>query len=108
MDYTPFSYVGIFYNETATVFLGVTPTLQLLELQTEVHKIANKYAEEVQPYSRPGDIVFHCTLATSIIMEAVPRVIEICQGYKLPKRCRIESIDVVEYFPAERLVSLEL
>jgi 2'-5' RNA ligase superfamily len=57
------SSVGAFVTPEAVVFLGVTPTAPLLELNRRVHARLDAAKVAVWPLYRPGIWVPHCTLA---------------------------------------------
>jgi 2'-5' RNA ligase len=57
------SSVGAFVTPEAVVFLGVTPTAMLLELNRRVHARLDAAKVAVWPLYRPGIWVPHCTLA---------------------------------------------
>ena len=57
------SSVGAFVTPEAVVFLGVTPTPALLELNRRVHARLDAARLAVWPLYRPGTWVPHCTLA---------------------------------------------
>jgi len=57
------SSVGAFVTPEAVVFLGVTPTVLLLELNRRVHARLDAAKLAVWPLYRPGIWVPHCTLA---------------------------------------------
>jgi 2'-5' RNA ligase len=57
------SSVGAFVTPEAVVFLGVTPTAALLELNRRVHARLDVAKLGCWPLYRPGTWVPHCTLA---------------------------------------------
>jgi 2'-5' RNA ligase superfamily len=57
------SSVGAFVTPEAVVFLGVTPTAPLLELNRRVHARLDSAKVPAWPLYRPGTWVPHCTLA---------------------------------------------
>ncbi len=57
------SSVGAFVTPEAVVFLGVTPTAPLLELNRRVHARLDAAKVAAWPLYRPGIWVPHCTLA---------------------------------------------
>ena len=57
------SSVGAFVTPEAVVFLGVTPTVALLELNRRVHARLDTAHLAAWPLYRPGTWVPHCTLA---------------------------------------------
>jgi 2'-5' RNA ligase len=57
------SSVGAFVSPEAVVFLGVTPTAPLLELNRRVHARLDGAKVAAWPLYRPGTWVPHCTLA---------------------------------------------
>jgi len=57
------SSVGAFITPEPTVFLGVTPTAALLELNRRVHARLDTARLGAWPLYRPGIWVPHCTLA---------------------------------------------
>jgi 2'-5' RNA ligase superfamily protein len=57
------SSVGAFVTPIAVVFLGVTPSAALLELNRRVHARLDAARVAAWPLYRPGTWVPHCTLA---------------------------------------------
>lgn len=57
------SSVGAFVTPETVVFLGVTPTAALLELNRRVHARLDAARVAAWPLYRPGTWVPHCTLA---------------------------------------------
>jgi len=57
------SSLGAFVAPEAVLFLGVTPTRELLALNVAVHARLDRAGVSVRPIYRPGSYVPHCTLA---------------------------------------------
>jgi 2'-5' RNA ligase len=57
------SSVGAFLAPVPVLFLGVTATRELLELNAAVHARLDRAGIAVRPIYRPGSFVPHCTLA---------------------------------------------
>lgn len=59
------SSVGVFVGESV-LFLGVTPTRELLALNVAVHARLDHAGISIRPIYRPGSYVPHCTLAMHV------------------------------------------
>ncbi|HUD68615.1 MAG TPA: 2'-5' RNA ligase family protein [Acidimicrobiales bacterium] len=57
------SSLGAFLAPASVLFLGVTPTRELLGLNAAVHARLDHAGISVRPLYRPGSYVPHCTLA---------------------------------------------
>jgi hypothetical protein len=80
--------------EAAPVFLGVAPSVSLLELHGEVDQAIDSVVDGVWPYYRPGALMPHCTLAMRVAEKA--KALEIAAGFDLPIMARVGSAYLVE------------
>lgn len=90
------SHVGIFATEESVVYLGVTPTLALLQLQRDFARQMSPVIEEVWAYFSEGTWVPHCTLVQYIPASDFGIVIEATRTLNLPITARVESLSVVK------------
>lgn len=104
-----FSSLGLFPSRAnGAVFLGVTPSPQLLEIHIDFHLTFSVYGTGLRRYYFPGVWVPHCTLADGISCEAAPTAIEVCQATELPIRATAAGIGILEFPPGFELLSYSL
>lgn len=92
------SSVGLFPSSEGVIFLGVTPTQRLLDVNHDFHQFFGKHAKSQRDY-QVGSWVPHCTLAFGLPDGVVPEAVEVCRRLPLPLRSRIEEIGVAEVSP---------
>jgi 2'-5' RNA ligase len=88
--------VGIFPTPEGVVYLGVAPSLRLVELQTRTVECLRNGGAEVEPYWIPGQWIPHCTLATGLPLEVIPRAIEALIEEFAPFTGVLQQVCVVE------------
>ncbi|MBN8548498.1 MAG: 2'-5' RNA ligase family protein [Deltaproteobacteria bacterium] len=90
------SHVGMFVKgECAVLFFGVTPSEQLLHANRIVHERCLHVTTPDGPYSTPGRLVPHCSLAENIPIEDMSRVLALLQAsgaMSLPIEARAEEL----------------
>ncbi len=101
------SSVGLFPSSEGVIFLGVTPTERLLEVNHDFHQFFGKYAKAQREHYQTGKWVPHCTLAFDLSDGMLAEAIEVCRRMPLPIHSRIEEIGVAEVSPSSaRLLCL--
>lgn len=104
-----FKNIGIYPNEKPIVFLDISATSSILELQKQVyslfksnpHKIRSNYFEE-------GIWKPDCFLTISIEQERLQKAMDVVMRLKLPFDGCIERIGIIEFHPARQLYSYSL
>ena len=100
------SSVGLFPSSKSVIFLGVTPTQRLLDVNGAFHQFFGKYAKSQRDY-HAGSWVPHCTLAFDLPDGMLSKAIEVCRRIPLPIHSRIQEIGIAEVSPlSARLLSL--
>jgi 2'-5' RNA ligase len=83
---------------SGVLFLGVTPTTELLDLHRRVHAASapSSKAKYIDLY-KPGAWVPHCTLATGVSDDAAARAMRAAiEQLRLPHTARCTSLELVE------------
>ena len=92
------SSVGLFPSSEGVIFLGVTPTQRLLDVNHNFHQFFGKYAKSQRDY-QVGKWVPHCTLAFDLSDGMLSEAIEVCGRMSLPIHSRVEEIGIAEVSP---------
>ncbi len=92
------SSVGLFPSSEGVIFLGVTPTRRLLDVNGAFHQFFGKYAKSQRDY-HVGRWVPHCTLAFDLPDGMLSEAIEVCRRMSLPIHSRVEEIGIAEVSP---------
>lgn len=95
--------VGIFACAEPVVFLAPKVTAELLELHRRFFAEMDGVAGEWWPHYRPEHWVPHCTVAMGFPRESLGAVMEVCQRARLPLRCSVTEIGLVEFRPIRQL-----
>ena len=93
------SSIGLFHSSENVIFLGVSPTPRLLDINGAFHRFFGKYAKAQRANYHVGSWVPHCTLAFGLPDDIVSKAIEICSRESLPIRSRVEEIGIAEVSP---------
>jgi len=93
------SNIGLFPSSEGVIFLGVTPTRRLLDVNYDFHQFFGKYAKSERQHYHVGKWVPHCTLAFGLPDGIVSEAIEVCRRMPLPIHSRLEEIGVAEVSP---------
>lgn len=93
------SSVGLFHSSESVIFLGVTPTQRLLDINGAFHQFSGKYAKAQRANYYAGSWVPHCTLAFGLSNDMISQAIEICSRESLPIRSRVEEVGIAEVSP---------
>lgn len=97
------SSIGLFPSSAGVIFLGITPTRRLLDVNVEFHQFFGKYAKAQRDY-QIGKWVPHCTLAFDLSESIVAEAIEVCRRMPLPIYSRVEEIGIAEVSPSRARV----
>lgn len=90
------SIAAFWTEESAVLFLGITPTQRLLKLHVSIHKLFNKYAVNLWDEYRVDKWVPHCTLAHSLPPNCLPPAIAVvCWSIQLPISTKGTSLDII-------------
>jgi 2'-5' RNA ligase len=89
------SSLGFFFQPDQTVaYLGVTPSLELLEVHDAITNALSVLPERPWEYYRPGEFVAHCTLAMGV--DDIGIVPGIVARHELPIEARATQVLLVE------------
>ena len=102
------SHLGIFPTEKPFVFLALTVTQKLLDIQAYMHQLLGEIGQSSLTNYVPGCWVPHCTLALDVDAKLIAQVIEIGLTMPFPIHCRIEEIGVVECSTVQQICSFQL
>jgi 2'-5' RNA ligase len=87
---------GSMSTSGAAVFLGVTPTVYLLQLHAEVHRLLGMFGHTPKPFYLPSRWNPHCTIAREIAAEAIPEIIRATQETALPLIVTVTRIGIID------------
>ena len=93
------SSIGLFHSSENVIFLGVTPTPSLLNINGSFHQFFGKYAKAQRANYHVGSWVPHCTIAFGLSNDIVPKTIENCRRESLPICSRVEEIGIAKVSP---------
>lgn len=92
------SSLGLFPSSEGVIFLGVTPTQRLLDVNHDFHQFFGKYAKSQRNY-QVGNWVPHCTLAFGLPPAVLSETVKVCRRMPLPIHSRIEEMGIAEVSP---------
>jgi 2'-5' RNA ligase len=95
--------IANFPTNPAQVFLGVTPTKQLLNFHKQFHEVNPQLSSSGSDYYQPSNWVPHSTLAIRCPCELVPQIIECCMKEKSILEFEIASIGLIETGTASQI-----
>ncbi|HTB35082.1 MAG TPA: 2'-5' RNA ligase family protein, partial [bacterium] len=58
--------IGTFFSDEGVLFLPPVPTSQLIQLHLDCQSLLRPLVQGMWPYYLPGQLAFHCTLATGV------------------------------------------
>ncbi len=101
-----FKNIGIYPNEKPIVFLDISATSSVLDLQKQVQSLFRHNPHEIgSDYFDEGIWKPDCFLTMSIEPEKLQRAIDIVIRVKLPFEAFIERIGLIEFHPAQQIFS---
>jgi 2'-5' RNA ligase len=98
-----FSFLGFFRGRGATLFLGLTPTIELLQFHRDLHGLLDGKGITQADFIRPSVFVPHCSLAVNLDAKQELEACEAAQNFRLPLTAVAATLQLVEYFPAKTL-----
>jgi 2'-5' RNA ligase len=97
--------LGAFPGQEGALFLGVVPSVELLDLNARLHaKLVSAKGRQWR-FSGSGHWMPHCTLANGLTMSERARGLELCADFERLD-CRASSIGVVDTGNGETLALL--
>jgi hypothetical protein len=100
--------VAAFHTDPSQVFLGVTPTVELLAFHQYFHSLTPLLTSNGSNYYQPGKWVPHSTLAIRCAPSLVSQIIENCLRHKTVFNAKIGSIGLLETGTARQIVEVAL
>lgn len=91
--------IGIFPTDEGVLYLGVTPTQELIGAHADFHKRFAAYAPELRPYYQVGSWVPHCTLAFGLSSKECAAVLPLCWRVPLPLQGQFRGIGIAKVSP---------
>ena len=99
------STVGCFPGARSALFLGVTPSPELLDLNARLHRELVELPGRVWRHSGAGQWVPHCTLALGMTAAERARAVELCADFA-PVTTTASSIEVIDTASNSTLAAL--
>ncbi len=96
-----FAYLGVFHSESVVVYLGATPTQELLAIQKRVHGILNSIASNPWDLYLPGKWIPHCSLAIELSPRKLQKAMQVCMEIALPLTISIVSLGIMQFEPLQ-------
>ncbi len=90
------SSIGLFATEEEVVYLGVTATTALLQLQRDFVRRMSPVVSESWAYFSEDVWVPHCTIAHHVPSTGIAALIELARRLPLPITAKVESVAVVK------------
>ena len=103
-----FSFIGVFPEPAKVLFLGVTPSKNLMEMQGDLYSKLFGIGIKQHPLYAPNKIVFHTTLVPNSIATEISEPLLTSLKMKPPTNGSIERIALVEYPGGKRLMEQQL
>lgn len=100
--------LGMFLTDPAVLFLAPVVTPLLLDAHRACHELIRPIAVNPRPYCQPDAWTPHCTLAFSVDRLRLHDAVEACERVSLPIAARLESVSLVQYRPAQAMMTLPL
>lgn len=102
------SCLGVFSGDQSVLFLGPVVNAELTGAHRKVHGLFADDKPSEWGHYLEGNWVPHCTLATELTRQAVPRAIESCMTVRLPIEATVTEVGLVEFRPVKHLFSFNL
>lgn len=103
-----FSSVGSLANENNVLFLGLTPSLSLLQFHLQLCDALRKDGIEIREEYRPDYWIPHCPVAEAVPKPRMAEAFTVLRDLKLPVSGYAMDIALVEYRPVRELFSFAL
>ncbi|MEU6263461.1 2'-5' RNA ligase family protein [Saccharopolyspora shandongensis] len=97
--------LGAFPRYRGALFLGVVPSVELLDLNARLHAQLVSGKGRRWRFSGPGQWVPHCTLANGLTAAERARGLEACADFE-SLDCRVSAICVIDAATGERMAVL--
>lgn len=91
------AFLGCFCGEKLTVFLGVTPTAELIQLHTELHSLLRVDGITQFDFITPSKFVPHCTLITGLSRPEAELTLTAATALPLPLHVKAAALKLVRY-----------
>ncbi|MGZ3748045.1 MAG: hypothetical protein ACXWRE_11780 [Pseudobdellovibrionaceae bacterium] len=95
--------VATFPTNPSQVFLGITPTAQLLSFHRFFHNLAPSLTLKGSPYYQPDEWVPHSTLAIRCSPTSVSQIIDKCLQHETILQVKIGAIGLLETGTARQI-----
>lgn len=103
------SHVGVFPNEEAVLFLGLTDSFDLLDLHEQFHTMWEPHVMNQDELYLPGNWVPHSTLTMNVTEGQLGQAMSLFQRLAFPIPIRLQTVSLVDRSaPNEPLVTFEL
>ncbi|KAL3629249.1 hypothetical protein CASFOL_026471 [Castilleja foliolosa] len=103
-----FSSIGTFSNDNNVLFLGPTPSLSLLQFQSQLCDAMKKEGIEIGEEYRPDKWIPYCSVAEDVPKARLVDAFNVLHGLKVPINGYAMEISLVEYPPVRELFSFNL
>lgn len=104
-----FKNIGVYPGEKPIVFLDVSATSELLDLQKNIQSIFSHEPSEIgATYFDPGIWKPDCFLTMSIERNKLHQAIDVVMDLPLPFDGYIEQLGIIEFHPARKIISYPL
>jgi hypothetical protein len=101
-----FKNIGIYPNEKPIVFLDISVTSAILDLQKQVQALFTHYSHEIgSNYFDEGIWKPDCFLTMSIEQARLQKAIDVIMHMNLPFEGFIERVGLIEFHPARQIFS---
>nr|WP_239004841.1 2'-5' RNA ligase family protein [Paenibacillus tepidiphilus] len=104
-----FKNYGLYPGKQPVLFLDVSATIELLELQMAVRRTLSGFGQEMEgDYFEPGIWKPDCYLTTGFEPDRLNEAIHILNQEPLPFDGYLERIGLIKYYPAEQCYDYRL
>ncbi|GFP98904.1 upf0477 protein gwch70_0799 [Phtheirospermum japonicum] len=103
-----FSSIGTFSSDNNVLFLGPTPSLTLLQFQSQLCDAMKKEGIEIGDEYRPDKWIPYCSVAEDVPKARLVDAFNVLRDLKVPINGYAMEISLVEYPPVRELISFNL
>lgn len=100
--------VASFPTDPAQVFLGIVPTIDLIEFHKVFHNFDRSLSLSGSEYYSSGNWVPHSTLAIRCHPRDVAKIIEVCLAHETRFELKINSIGLLETGTARQIAEFKI